>query len=109
MPDRRERIRMLNDQLRTQHKGGSIYLTRRVANLPSSTITTIDSALTTYDAFDQMNDPYGEHDFALFEVDGFSLIYKIDYYAIDSEALSPDPADENLTRRVMTIMLAEEY
>jgi hypothetical protein len=109
MPNGRERNRMLNDQLRSHHTGGKIYLTAAVRRLDSTTISKIDSALSSFAAFDELNDPYGEHDFAFFQVAGHDLIFKIDYYDLDYENLSPDPADEEQTRRVMTIMLAGEY
>jgi hypothetical protein len=38
-----------------------------------------------------------------------SRVWKIDYYDQSLSAHSPNPSDETLTRRVLTIMLAEEY
>ena len=38
------------------------------------------------------NDPWGEHDFGAFELDGKTLNWKIDYYDEWLDAGSPDPA-----------------
>jgi hypothetical protein len=43
------------------------------------------------------------------EADGHTIMFKIDYFAQDLSMHSPDPADPSVTRRVITIMLAEEY
>ena len=58
------------------------------------------------DGFTPRSDPYGEHDFDAFELDGRKLFWKIDIYDADERYGSPDPA---VTSRVLTIMLAEEY
>ncbi len=62
-----------------------------------------------FDAFDDANDPWGEHDFVSVEHKGEKFFAKIDYYDRELKGHSEDAADENKTRRVMTIMLAEEY
>jgi len=66
-------------------------------------------AVARFDRFDEDNDPYGEHDFGAVEVEGERLFFKIDYYDQSPLAHSPDPADETVTKRLVTIMLAEEY
>ncbi len=66
-------------------------------------------AIRSFDAFDNANDPHGEHDFGAFKFDGQRLFWKIDYYAPDMMHGSEDPADIEQTVRVLTIMLAEEY
>ncbi len=66
-------------------------------------------AVRSYSTFDETNDPYGEHDFGSFTIDGQLLFWKIDYYDIDLQMASPDPTDPAVTARVLTIMLAEEY
>ena len=67
------------------------------------------SAIAAFDNFDADNDPYGEHDFGALVVRGERLFFKIDYYDLSLTKHSPDPADPSVTKRVLTIMLAEEY
>jgi len=44
-----------------------------------------------------------------FEVDGHRIFFKIDYLDQAVTCHSPDPADPSVTKRVITIMLVEEY
>ncbi|MCW3847361.1 DUF3768 domain-containing protein [Sphingomonas sp. LB-2] len=43
-----------------------------------------------FDGFTPINDPYAEHDFGAFEIDGLRLCWKIDYYDLALEYGSPD-------------------
>ena len=108
MPDTTTRIRELNDQLRCQHRGGTIMVTAGIQSMGADFIAAVDVALTKV-TFDSGNNPYDEHDFGVVEVEGRRIFFKIDYYDRDLCFASPDPANQNITRRVMTIMLAEEY
>jgi hypothetical protein len=108
MPDTKTRIRELNDQLRCQHRGGAIMVTAGIQSMGADFIAAVDVALTKV-TFDSSNDPYGEHDFGVVEVKGKRVFFKIDYYDLDLCFASPDPANQQITRRVMTIMFAEEY
>lgn len=103
------RIRQLNDELRTTGTGGLIMLTQGVQQMGLLHHVAIMQTIRSFDAFSQDNDPYGEHDFGSVELAGQKLFWKIDYYDIDLEMGSPDPADASVTGRVMTIMLASEY
>ena len=102
-------IRTLNDQFRKTGIGGQMFLTAGVQALSEATRAKIMQAVREYDDFTEKNDPYGEHDFAAFEVDGHDLFWKIDYYDKDLMYLSQDASNTDLTTRVMTIMLSEEY
>jgi len=62
-----------------------------------------------FEAFTPDNDPYGEHDFGQITLEGTTFFWKIDYYDLDLHMHSPDPSNETVTARVLTIMLAEEY
>jgi hypothetical protein len=66
-------------------------------------------AVMDFNDFNSDNDPYGEHDFGNFAVAGERLFWKFDYYDSDMQMASLDPADDTITVRVLTIMLAEEY
>ena len=62
-----------------------------------------------FDAFTPDNDPFSEHDFGSIQLAENTIFWKIDYYDLDLQMHSPDPSDETVTARVLTIMLAEEY
>lgn len=103
------RIRALNDRLRVQGRGGVILMTDGIAALGQDAVEKVFDAVRRFNRFDEGNDPHGEHDFGGLEVDGRSVFWKIDYYDRSRQAGSPDPADEKVTVRVLTVMLAEEY
>ena len=62
-----------------------------------------------FEQFDPANDSYGEHDFGAFDDGGQRFFWKIDYYTLDLQHGSENPADAQITVRVLTLMLAEEY
>ena len=106
---RASRIRALNDTLRCRHVGGRIVFTTGIVALGSEMLARILAAVATFDVFSPDNDPYGEHDCATMTVLGQRIFWKIDYYDRDYEMASPDPSDPEVTLRVLTVMLAEEY
>lgn len=105
----KERIRLQNDLLRQGGFGGRIIITAGVEALGSAFVSRAITAVATFDAFDEDNDPHQEHDFGALTVDGERLFFKIDYYDLACAARSPDPADPVVTCRIMTVMLASEY
>jgi len=107
--DKTARVRALNDLFRKTSQGGQILMTHGVSNFNHETIGRIAEAVKNYNSFTEDNDPYGEHDFGSFEIDGHKLFWKIDYYAPDMMHGSEDASNPKVTTRVLTIMLAEEY
>lgn len=107
--DRIARIQTLNDLLRTTWLTGQVLRTPGIANLPAAIQYRILETIQTFDAFTPDNDPHGEHDFGAVTIDGHKVFWKIDYYALDMLHGSEDPANPEVTKRVLTVMLAEEY
>ena len=108
-----ERIRALNDNLRRQGPQNTPsvrwVLTRGVLELGTMFVAKAIQSVQTFDAFDADNDPHREHDFGGFSVGETRLFWKIDYYDRSLDGGSPDPSDEAVTCRVLTIMLTLEY
>jgi hypothetical protein len=107
--DYKQRVKALNDQFRRSFSGGQVMMTAGVAALEPGLRAGVLEKVRAFEDFDDDNDPWGEHDFIGFEIDGQTFFGKIDYYAHDMKHHSDDPADAAKTVRVLTIMLAEEY
>lgn len=103
------RIAALNDKLRREGIGGAVIITNGIQSLEPHKRSAVIKAVSTFDAFTETNDPYHEHDCATLTVDGVRAMFKIDYYDRTMTCGSEDPGNPKVTRRVMTIMLAEEY
>ena len=102
-------IKTLNDNFRKTFTGGRVLLTAGIDSKPADDIANIMMLVQNFDDFTPNNDPYGEHDFGAFDYKGDKIFWKIDYYDLNDEYLSENPADPTITNRVLTIMLAEEY
>lgn len=97
------RIAALKDRFRGMAIDAMI--TPGVRDLPQ--VIELMKAIESFDLFGEDNDPYGEHDFGSLSWYGNTVFWKIDYYDQElsgwRDTLSPD------CRRVITVMLAEEY
>ena len=102
-------IALLNDQARTTLTNCKLIITRGIDLLGNDAVDCILNLVRRFDDFSERNDPFGEHDFGAFEYEGNTIFWKIDYYDLDLINQSPDPSDPHVTRRVLTIMLGEEY
>ena len=109
MTTKTEAIRALNDELRQNLTTGTALMTAGVAALGAEAVARIVKTIAIYDDFCHANHPYEEHDFGSFEVDGHTIFFKIDYSDSTLTVHSPDPSDPAVTKRVITILLAQEY
>ena len=102
-------IRALNDAFRKNLRGGRLNVTSGVLDHTGDEVGALILAIGAFDAFTTDNDPYGEHDFGSLTYMGQPMFWKIDYYDLDLSHGSPDPADPDITTRVLTVMMAWEY
>ena len=102
-------IRTLNDRLRTTFSGGRVMMTQGVNALAEETLAKVLRTVREFDDFGEDNDPYGTHEFGMFELDENRIMFKIDAYDENLEYGSSNPADPSVTTRVLTILLASEY
>jgi hypothetical protein len=81
--------------------------------------------IETFDAFTEDNEPHGERDFGcVYQLgdgrwtterprvradESERVFWKLDYYDRELQFASEDAANAAITRRVLTIMLADEY
>ena len=106
MTTKTERIRVLNDALRSNPATGVAVMTPGIAALGEEAVERIVKTIAIFDDFCHANDPHEEHDFGSFEADGHTIFFKIDLY---EEPDVKNPNGEPVVTRVLTIMLAEEY
>ena len=109
-----EIIQETNDAFRQGQPGipGQWLLTQGIAGaLEETGAAPIDviKLVQSHSVFTEDHDPYGTHEFGVFEFKEAKCFWKIDLYANDLQYGSPDPIDLSKTTRVMTIMLASEY
>ncbi len=92
-----------NDRFR--RTGFGVTTTLGVNDLPD--VEGLLAAVRDDNSFTEDNDPYGEHDFGSIDWHGSKVFWKIDYYNQELRSWA-DPASKGC-KRVMTVMLADEY
>jgi hypothetical protein len=124
--ERAGRIARLNDRARqAMGLACTAFVTVGFRSLPDADQSRVRELIETYDAFDEDSDPHGERDFGtiyqlgdgrwttehprLNEDERERVFWKLYYYDRDLRFGSEDPANPAVTRRVLTIMLADEY
>ena len=107
--NRVQQIAETNDQVRQTVMRDRLMITSGIRRLSHDTQNKIFAAIETYDDFKPSNDPHKEHDFGSIKIDGNSVFWKVDYFDNDLEYHSPDVLNRSVTRRVLIVMLAEEY
>lgn len=110
-------IKQLNDQFRRADDSANVPgqfvvtsgLLEHAQEHARSSLDLIE-IVGAYEDFTPDNDPYGEHDFGVFEFEGEQCFWKIDYYAEATLTVGSDnAADVKACYRVLTVMLASEY
>jgi len=86
-----------------------VFLSAGVAAQAVPVKDAIVHAVRHFDAFTPDNDPHGEHDHGELTVESLRIVWEITYYQCDLSNAASDPADPATTKRVLAIMLAEEY
>ena len=107
--DHTRKIALLNDSFRTTFLGGTVTVTAGLHLLGEEFVKDALSAVRQFSTFNEDNDPHAEHDFGALEVEDRKLFWKIDYFDPTMTIGADDPANIDSTRRVLTVMLAEEY
>lgn len=106
--DQNDRFRKLDPEV-----PGQILFTQGVATLIEQSDATnakdLLTAIGAFDDFDADNDPHGEHDFGSLRFANAKLFWKIDLYDETYTFGSSEPASLSKTRRVLTVMLPQEY
>ena len=120
------RIALLNDLARSaMGVACTAVATVGFRSLPEADQSRVRELIETFDAFTEDNDPHGERDFGTIYQLGDGqwtterprvrddererVFWKLDYYDRDLRFASEDAADPTRTRRVLTIMLSDEY
>lgn len=102
-------IKTLNDNFRKTFAGGRVIWTTGIDSMDFIDVVKIMEKVRYFNNFTPDNDPYGEHDFGSFDYKGKKIFWKIDYYDTNYQYLSENPANPDVTNRVLTVMLADEY
>ena len=102
--DRRATIIALNDQLRTTFKGGRVQMTPSVYELDDRLRGRALAVLARYSKFAADS----EHDCGTFIFAGFAFDWRIEYRTTDGSGVSPDPADPQVTLRVLTLYTMDD-
>ena len=97
-------IAKLNDRFRSMCL--DVYYTTGVLH-GIMDLVGLSRAVESFNSFNEDNDPYGEHDFGSLLFEGKKIFWKIDYYDQQMKKRC-DPLDK-ACRRMLTVMLAEDY
>ena len=102
-------IKTINDIFRKSFIGGEVLLSAGIAAMSSEDKANIVSMVQNFNDFNEDNDPYGEHDFGSFDYKGEKILWKIDYYDLNNQYHSENPANPDITNRILTIMTVYEF
>lgn len=103
--------RFRQDMLLGNHVHHQLVCTRGISDLgPAVAQEILDLMLRFPDEdFRESFEPWGDRDFIVVQCQGLKVWGKIDCYDLSMEYLSPEPVDDAVTVRVLTLMLPDEY
>ena len=102
-------IAIINDNFRKSFIGGEVLLSAGISAMNLEDKANIVALVQNFDNFTPDNNPYSENDFGTFDYKGNKILWKIDYYDLNHKYMSEDPANPDITNRVLSILLAEEW
>ena len=102
-------IATLNDNFRRSFINGEVLLSAGIAAMSSEDKANIVALVQNFDNFTPDNNPYSENDFGSFDYKGEKILWKIDYYDLNNQYHSENPANPDITNRILTIMTVFEW
>ena len=102
-------LAQINDRFRRTGIGGHVFVAGKLSQASPEIQARALERTRNFDSFTEDNDPYDEHDFGNFDLEGETVFWKIDYYDKTLEMGSPDPTDPLVTSRVLTIYYADDH
>ena len=108
IPNQNARIRELNDAFRQSFVGGVIVITPALEELSSKVRERVLERVRTFDEWNDKDEPFGEHDFGAFKIDGVDFFWSIECYDRSMQRGTDDPTDPEKTTRVLTVMTGED-
>jgi hypothetical protein len=100
----RAKIIELNDHVRTTFKGGRVQMTPGVYDLEARLRGRALYLLSKYTKFDRDS----EHDCGTFIFCGYAFEWRIEYRSVAGPGLSRDPANPDLTFRVLSLYVVAD-
>ena len=102
-------IATLNDKFRRSFINGEVLLSAGIAAMSSEDKANIVALVQNFNDFTPDNNPYSENDFGSFDYKGEKILWKIDYYDLNNQYHSENPANPDITNRILTIMTVFEW
>ena len=104
LPAHVKRIRELNDNFRRTGEGGLPYPSDKVKAAGSAFLAAALRAIASFDAFTEEQDPSGERQGGMVEVEGEKVFFQINYYYDRNMGnKAPNPANPSTTQRTLFI------
>ena len=98
------RIRQLNNEFRATFKDSDVIETSSIRKLNVKDHAQVISIVKNFTGFSDKTDD--DYSFGVFFYKDEKFMFKIDYYDKNKLKFSKNPADDKVTRRVITIMRA---